>query len=86
MAFSIISDLDFFGEAMSDYGGEAGRLLKFDPDEPTARSMIDEIVPIDMRKMENINELHTEMCTVAQDCFIYTVYVVFNLTERFQYE
>ena len=30
------------------------------------RSMIDEILPIDMRKMKDINELHTQMCNIVQ--------------------
>ena len=28
--------------------------------------MIDEILPIDMRKMKDINELHTQMCNIVQ--------------------
>ena len=117
MAFSIVSDLDYFDEAMKvrqilmlwpinvfipqAYGGQLGQMLKFNPDELTARlvliydlqtmsnrlwsiypdslkkwtkkmkllyyrSMIDEILPIDMRKMKDINELHTQMCNIVQ--------------------
>ena len=36
--------------------------------------MIDEILPIDMRKMKDINELHTQMCNIVQA-------MVFNINE-----
>ena len=36
--------------------------------------MIDEILPIDMRKMKDINELHTQMCNIVQA-------MVFNMNE-----
>ena len=56
MAFSIVSDLDYFDEAMKvrqilmlwpisvfipqAYGGQLGQMLKFNPDELTARLVV----------------------------------------------
>ena len=57
MAFSIVSDLDYFEEAMKvkwtqwirvtkyyfskAYGGQLGQMLKFNPDELTARLVLE---------------------------------------------
>ena len=65
-AFAVISDLEFFSDAMEEFGGKVGQKYRFRPEELMARSMIDEVVPIDINKLKTINDLHQGMCEVAK--------------------
>ena len=50
-----------------------------------SRSMIDEILPIDMRKMKDINELHTQMCNIVQDIMFIINKMQIKINHRFDF-
>ena len=47
--------------------------------------MIDEILPIDMRKMKDINELHTQMCNIVQDIMFIINKMQIKINHRFDF-
>ena len=47
--------------------------------------MIDEILPIDMRKMKDINELHTQMCNIVQDIVFIINKMQIKINHRFEF-
>ena len=65
--FAIFTELDLPSGLSTGTDASLGEKYKFRPSELLARSMIDEIVPIDLQNISGISELQSKMCEIASN-------------------